>query len=96
MSGPDEVVAALRAAGCVYAEDEAALLLAVMAIYVAVTFRFPLPHPMPCDPEDAMGFCILVQGSEHAPIRQIAEDLDITEARAKLKRLLKSLASRLA
>ena len=45
---------------------------------------------------DAMGFCILVQGSEHAPIRQIAEDMDITEARAKLKRLLKSLASRLA
>lgn len=28
VSGPDEVVAALRAAGCVYAEDEAALLLA--------------------------------------------------------------------
>lgn len=28
VTGPDEVVAALRAAGCVYAEDEAALLLA--------------------------------------------------------------------
>ena len=46
--------------------------------------------------EDDTTLSILVQGSEHAPIRQTASGLDITEARAKLKRLLKSLASRLA
>ncbi|KAL6785524.1 hypothetical protein ACKKBF_B00635 [Auxenochlorella protothecoides x Auxenochlorella symbiontica] len=34
------------------------ILVLVVAIYVAVTFRYPLPTPMPCDPADAMGFCI--------------------------------------
>lgn len=35
-----------------------AVLLIFIAIYLAIKFRFPLPHPMPCDPNDEMGFCI--------------------------------------
>lgn len=46
--------------------------------------------------EDDTTLSILVQGSEHAPVRQTATGLDITEARTKLKRLLKSLAAKLA
>lgn len=34
------------------------VLVLTTAIYVAATFRYPLPEPIPCDPNDPMGFCI--------------------------------------
>lgn len=35
-----------------------AALMSLLVVYVAATFRYPLPTPPPCDPDDPQGICV--------------------------------------